>query len=220
MIDKVVRSPAEAVAGVRDGSTVLVGGFGAAGEPVQLLEALVRQGASDLTVVSNNGGSGDVGLAALLQARRVRKLVCSYPRTPGSWVFQELYRAGEIELELVPQGTLSERIRAAGAGIGGFFTRTGVGTELAAGKEVRVIESQQYVLEQPLPAEVALVKADQADRWGNLTYRKSARNYNPTMAMAARLTIVQASRVVPLGALDPEAVVTPSVYVDRVLEVS
>lgn len=219
MIDKRCATVQEAVDGVQDGSTVLVGGFGNSGEPVKLLEALLTQGASDLTVVANNGGSGLTGLAGLLAARRVRRLICSYPRTPGSTVFQALYERGDIELELVPQGTLSERIRAGGAGIGGFYTRTAADTDLADGKEHRVIDGKRHVLEHALSGDVALVKADAADRWGNLTYRSAARNYNPAMATAAALTIVEVRTLVELGDLDPEIIVTPSVYVDRVVEV-
>jgi 3-oxoadipate CoA-transferase, alpha subunit len=209
----------EAVAGIADGSTVLVGGFGMAGMPVHLLDALIRQGATDLTVVSNNAGNGDTGLAALLAAGRVRKVICSFPRQSDSWVFDRLYRAGEIELEVVPQGNLAERMRAAGAGIGAFFCPTGVGTPLAEGKETREIDGRHYVLEYPIHGDVALVGAHVADRMGNLVYRKTARNFGPVMATAAATTIVQVSRVVETGELDPEVVVTPSIYVDRVVTV-
>ncbi|WP_448808108.1 3-oxoacid CoA-transferase subunit A [Agromyces bauzanensis] len=219
MIDKSVPDVATAVADIPDGATVMVGGFGRAGQPVELIDALIAQGASDLTIINNNAGNGDVGLAALLAAGRVRKIVCSFPRQSDSWVFDELYRAGRIELELVPQGNLAERIRAAGAGIGAFFTPTGVGTELAEGKERRTIDGREYVLEYPLHADVALVSALRADRWGNLVYRKTARNFGPIMASAAKTTIVQVDELVPLGALDPESVVTPSIFVDRVVAV-
>src|SRR6476660_4592147 len=210
---------AEAVAGIDDGATVLVGGFGMAGMPVALIDALIEQGATDLTVVSNNAGNGDTGLAALLAAGRVRKMVCSFPRQSDSWVFDGLYRAGKIELEVVPQGNLAERMRAAGAGIGAFFCPTGVGTPLAEGKEVREIDGRSYVLEYPIRGDVALVGAHVADRMGNLVYRKTARNFGPVMATAATTSIVQVSRVVETGALDPESVVTPSIFVDRVVAV-
>jgi len=210
-------SPAEAVAGIEDGSTVLVGGFGMAGMPVQLVDALIEQGAKDLTVVSNNAGNGDTGLAALLAKGRVRKMVCSFPRQPDSWVFDGLYRAGKIELDLVPQGNLAERMRAAGAGIGAFFGPTGVGTSLAEGKEVREIDGRTYVLEYPIKGDVALIGAHVSDRMGNLVYRKTARNFGPVMATAAKLVIAQVSEVVETGRLDPEAIVTPSIYVDRVV---
>jgi 3-oxoadipate CoA-transferase alpha subunit len=210
----------EAVAGVQDGATVLVGGFGMAGMPVPLIDALIRQGATDLTVVSNNAGNGDTGLAALLAAGRVRKVICSFPRQSDSWVFDGLYPAGRIELEVVPQGTLAERMRAAGAGIGGFFCPTGVGTPLAEGKETREINGRTYVLELPLRGDVALVGAHRGDRMGNLVYRKTARNFGPVMAMAATTVVAQVREVVDIGALDPEAVVTPSIYVDRIVEVA
>jgi 3-oxoadipate CoA-transferase alpha subunit len=210
---------ADAVAGVEDGSTVLVGGFGMAGMPVALVDALIEQGATDLTVVSNNAGNGDSGLAALLAKGRVRKVVCSFPRQHDSWVFDGLYREGRIELEVVPQGTLAERMRAAGAGLGGFYCPTGVGTPLAEGKETREIDGRTYVLELPLPGDVALVGAHVADRMGNLVYRKTARNFGPVMATAARTVVAQVSEVVEVGALDPEHVVTPSIYVDRVVVV-
>ncbi|MET9027928.1 3-oxoacid CoA-transferase subunit A [Nocardia sp. NPDC004168] len=218
MVD-ICGTTAAAVAGIADGSTVLVGGFGMAGMPVQLIEALIDQGATDLTVVSNNAGNGDTGLAALLAAKRVRKVICSFPRQSDSWVFDRLYRAGQIELEVVPQGNLAERIRAAGAGIGAFFCPTGVGTQLAAGKETREIDGRTYVLEYPLRGDVALIGAYRSDRMGNLVYRKTARNFGPVMATAATTTIVQVQEIVETGALDPEAVVTPSIYVDKVVAV-
>ncbi|MGY1729240.1 3-oxoacid CoA-transferase subunit A [Geodermatophilus sp. SYSU D01062] len=219
MIDKRVGSLADAVAGIDDGATVLIGGFGASGVPVELVHALLDQGTTDLTVVTNNAGSGETDVAALLRERRVRKIVCSYPRSTGSKWFEERWRAGEVELELVPQGTLSERMRAAAAGLGGFFTPTGADTRLAEGKEVRVIDGRRHVFEEPLPGDVALVRAARADRWGNLVYRTAARNFGPTMAAAAALTVVQVDEFVELGALDPEAVVTPGIFVDRVVEV-
>lgn len=209
----------EALACVRDGDTVLIGGFGTAGQPVELIDALVRNGASDLVVVNNNAGNGEVGLAALLKAGRVRKVVCSFPRQTDSWVFDGLYRSRRIELELVPQGTLAERIRAAGAGIGGFYSPTGVGTLLAEGKEQRRIGGRDYVLEYPLHGDIALVKAHRADRTGNLVFRKTARNFGPVMASAAATTIVQVAEVAPVGALDPESVITPGIYVDRIVHV-
>ncbi|GLY26666.1 3-oxoacid CoA-transferase subunit A [Kineosporia sp. NBRC 101731] len=208
-----------AVAGIADGSTVLIGGFGSAGQPVELIDALRRLGARDLTVVSNNAGNGDFGLAALLAAGQVRKMVCSFPRQSDSWVFDELYRAGKIELEVVPQGNLAERMRAAGAGIGAFFGPTGVGTPLAEGKEERTIDGRQYVLEYPIRGDIALIKAHRADRMGNLVYRKTARNFGPVMATAATTTVVQVGEIVPTGDLDPEAVVTPGIFVDRVVEI-
>jgi len=210
-------SAAEAVAGIEDGSTVLIGGFGMAGMPVELVDALIGQGAKDLTVVSNNAGNGDTGLAALLAKGRVRKMVCSFPRQSDSWVFDGLYRAGKIELDLVPQGNLAERMRAAGAGIGAFYCPTGVGTPLAEGKEVREIDGRTYVLEYPIRGDVALIGAHVSDRMGNLVYRKTARNFGPVMATAAKLVIAQVSEVVEAGRLDPEAIVTPSIYVDRVV---
>lgn len=210
----------EAVSAVRDGDTVLVGGFGMAGMPVELIDALIEHGAGDLTIVSNNAGNGDTGLAALLAAGRVRKVVCSFPRQTDSWVFDGLYRAGKIELEVVPQGNLAERMRAAGAGIGAFFSPTGVGTPLAEGKESRVIDGREYVLEYPIRGDVALIRAHVADRMGNLVYRKTARNFGPVMATAAALTIAQVSRVVEVGEIDPEVVVTPAIYVDRLVEVA
>lgn len=212
-------SALEAVADTPDGATVLIGGFGSAGQPVALIEALLESGARDLTVVSNNAGNGDYGLAALIRERRVRKIVCSYPRQSDSWHFDTAWRAGAIELELVPQGNLAERIRAAGAGIGAFFTPTGCGTPLAEGKETRVINGRGYVLEYPLPGDVALIAAHQADELGNLVYRKTARNFGPIMAAAAETTIVQVDEIVAVGALDPEHVVTPCLYVDRLVRV-
>jgi 3-oxoadipate CoA-transferase alpha subunit len=220
LIDKQVASVREAVAGIEDGSTVMIGGFGTAGLPSELIDALIAEGARDLTIVNNNAGNGETGLAALLKARRVRRIVCSFPRQVDSQVFDALYRAAEIELELVPQGNLAERIRAAGAGIGAFYTPTGFGTLLAEGKETREIDGRQYVLEFPIRADYALIKAERADRWGNLVYRKTARNFGPIMASAARCTIVQVNEVVALGGLDPEAVVTPGIFVKRVVAVA
>lgn len=214
-----VCSAAEAVADVKDGSTVLVSGFGMAGMPVELIDALIAQGATDLTVVSNNAGNADTGLAALLAKRRVRKMICSFPRQFDSWVFDGLYRSGEIELEVVPQGTLAERLRAAGAGIPAFYCPTGVGTMLAEGKETREIDGRPYVLEYALPGDVALIGAHRADRLGNVVYRKTARNFGPVMATAARTSIVQVADVVATGQLDPEAIVTPSIFVDRIVVV-
>jgi 3-oxoadipate CoA-transferase alpha subunit len=217
VIDKTVPDAAAAVDGIADGATIMIGGFGRAGQPVELIDALIAQGAGDLTIVSNNAGNGDGGLAALLAAGRVRKIICSFPRQHDSWVFDRLYRAGRIELELVPQGNLAERIRAAGAGIGAFYSPTGVGTTLAQGKEHRDIAGRTYVLEYPIAADVALVSARAADRWGNLVYRKTSRNFGPVMASAASMTIVQVDEVVPLGSLDPENIVTPGIFVDRVV---
>jgi 3-oxoadipate CoA-transferase alpha subunit len=211
--------PDEAVVDVADGSTVLVGGFGPAGMPYELIDALIRQGAGELTIVNNNAGNADTGLAELLSKGRVRKVICSYPRQRDSWVFDGLYREGKIELELVPQGTLAERMRAAGAGIGAFFCPTGVGTPLADGKETREIDGRTYVLEYPLRGDVALVRAFKADGMGNLVYRKTARNFGPVMATAARNVVVQVDEVVEIGALDPEVVVTPAIYVDRVVAI-
>ena len=215
----VVQSAAEAVGAVEDGATVLVGGFGMAGMPVELIDALIERGAGDLTIVSNNAGNGDTGLAALLAAGRVRKVICSFPRQADSWVFDGLYRAGKIELEVVPQGNLAERMRAAGAGIGAFYSPTAVGTPLAEGKEVRTIDGRDYLLEFPIRGDVALIKAYRADRMGNLVYRKTARNFGPVMAAAATVTIAQVGEVVEIGALDPEAVVTPAIYVNRLVEI-
>ena len=219
MIDKRVATLADAVAGIRDGATVLVGGFGASGVPVALCHALLDQGATELTIVSNNAGAGETDVAALIRERRVRKIVCSYPRSRGSVWFEERWRAGEIELELVPQGTLSERMRAAAAGLGGFFTPTGADSLLAEGKEVRMINGRRHVFEEPLPGDVALVKAHRADRWGNLVYRTASRNFGPTMAAAATLTVVEVTEFAELGDLDPEVVVTPGIFVDRVVRV-
>ena len=219
MVTKVVESPAAAVAGIKDGATVMIGGFGTAGMPAVLIDALIAQGAGGLTVVCNNAGNGDTGLAALLKAGRVRKIICSFPRQADSYVFDALYRAGKVELEVVPQGTLVERIRAAGAGIGAFFTPTGYGTMLADGKESRVIAGRPHVLEYPIHADVALIKARASDRWGNLVYRKTARNFGPVMATAAACTIVEVSEVVGLGELDPESIVTPGIFVHRVVAV-
>lgn len=219
MINKIAASVAEALAGVKDGSTVMIGGFGTAGIPLELIDGLIAQGAKDLTVVNNNAGNGDTGLAALLATGRVRKIICSFPRQADSHVFDGLYRSGKLELELVPQGNLSERIRAAGAGIGGFFTPTGYGTDLAKGKETRVIDGKGYVLESPIHGDVALVKAERGDRWGNLTYRKTARNFGPSMAMACKQTIASVHEIVELGALDPEAVVTPAIYVSKIVKI-
>lgn len=219
MIDKTVGDPARAVADIGDGATVLIGGFGEAGSPIELIHALIDRRLRDLVVVSNNTGNGRVGLAALIAAGCVRKMVCSYPRSSNSRVFPELYRQGRIELELVPQGTLAERIRAGGAGIPAFFTPSGVGTVLAEGKETREFDGRPYVMERGLRADFALVKAELGDRLGNLTYNKSARNFGPIMCMAARTAIVQVSRIVPPGEIDPEVVVTPGVFVARVVEV-
>jgi len=220
VIDKVVASVAEALSDVADGSTVLIGGFGLAGHPIALIEGLLDQGARDLTIVSNNAGNGDAGLAALLAAGRVRKVVCSFPRQADSWHFDRLYRAGEVELELVPQGNLAERLRAAGAGIGAFYTPTGAGTELATGKETRTIDGREHLLEFPIRGDVALVGAWKGDRWGNLLYRETSRNFNPLMAAAATTAIAQVDRVVALGELDPEAIGSPGLYIDRVVEVA
>jgi 3-oxoadipate CoA-transferase alpha subunit len=219
VIDKTVPSVEAALEGVRDGSTVMIGGFGGAGQPNELIDALIAQGAKDLVVVNNNAGNGETGLAALLKAGRVRKIICSFPRQVDSQVFDGLYRSGKLELELVPQGNLAERIRAAGAGIGGFYTPTGYGTELARGKETREIGGRRYVLEWPIHADVALIKAERGDRWGNLVYRKTARNFGPIMAMAARLTVASVHEIVPLGELDPEVIVTPGIFVHRLVKV-
>jgi 3-oxoadipate CoA-transferase, alpha subunit len=217
MIDKIVDTAAAALEGIRDGATIMVGGFGAVGQPDMLIEALIEQGARDLTVIANNAGAGRVGLAKLMEAGRVARIICSFPRSAGSIVFEELFRAGRLQLEIVPQGTLAERIRAAGAGIGAFYTPTGYGTRIAEGKETREISGRHYVLEHALRADVALIEAWEADRWGNCTFCKSGRNFNAVMATAAALTVVQANHVVPLGAIDPEAVVTPGIFVDRVI---
>jgi 3-oxoadipate CoA-transferase alpha subunit len=220
VIDRIVHSAAQAVADVHDGATVMIGGFGTAGMPAELVDALLAQGARDLTIVSNNAGNGDAGVALLIKEKRVRRIVCSFPRQTDSWHFDAAYRAGEIELELVPQGNLAERIRAAGAGIGAFYTPTGFGTLLAEGKETRVIGGRSHVLEYPLHADFALIKALRGDRWGNLVYRKTARNFGPVMATAARCTIAQVSEIVALGELDPEAIVTPGIFVRRVVAIS
>ena len=219
MINKICPSLAQAVADVPDGATVMIGGFGTAGLPNELVHALLDQGARGLVIVNNNAGNGETGLAALIKARRVRKIICSFPRQVDSHHFDALYRSGEIELELVPQGNLAERIRAAGAGIGAFFTPTGYGTPLAAGKETRIINGKAYVLEHPIHADYALIKAERGDRWGNLTYRMTARNFGPVMATAAKVTVATVHEVVELGALDPEAVVTPGLYVQRVVQI-
>ena len=219
MIDKVAASAAAAVANIHDGATVMLSGFGTAGMPAVLIDALIEQGAKDLTIVNNNAGNGETGLAALLKAGRVRKILCSFPRQTDSYVFDALYRAGRIDLELVPQGNLAERIRAAGAGIGGFFTPTGYGTELARGKETRLIDGRGYVLEAPIHADFALIKAERGDRWGNLIYRKTARNFAPVMATAAKCTIAQVCEIVEPGELDPEAIVTPGIFVKHLVKV-
>lgn len=219
MIDKIVASAADALADIADGATVMIGGFGTAGQPNELIDALLERGAKDLVIVNNNAGNGDTGLAALLAAGRVRKIVCSFPRQADSHHFDALYRSGRIELELVPQGNLAERIRAAGAGIGAFFTPTGYGTDLAKGKETRQIGGRHCVLEYPIHADFALVKAERGDRWGNLTYRMTARNFGPIMASAARTTVATVHEVVELGALDPESIVTPGIFVERIVKV-
>jgi 3-oxoadipate CoA-transferase alpha subunit len=218
VINKIIQSLEAAVADIHDGATVMIGGFGNAGMPAALIDALIAQGARDLTIVNNNAGNGDTGLAALLKAGRVRKIICSFPRQTDSHVFDALFRAGEIELELTPQGNLAERIRAAGAGIGGFFSPTGYGTLLAEGKETRLINGRHYVLESPIHADFALIKALRGDRWGNLVYRKAARNFGPIMAMAAKCAIAQVSEVVELGELDPEVIITPGIFVQRVVK--
>ncbi len=219
MINKIVPTMADAVAGVKDGMTILLGGFGSVGQPNHLVQGVIDLGVKNLVVVANNAGGGHVGLALLMELGRVRKIICSFPRSSNSTIFEELYRAGKIELEIVPQGTMAERIRAAGAGVGAFFTPTGVGTKMAEGKEVREINGRMMVLEHALHAEIALVEAWQADRWGNLMYRRSGRNFNPVMATAANLTIVQSQHIVELGELEPENIMTPGVYVDRVVHV-
>ncbi|GGJ39633.1 3-oxoacid CoA-transferase subunit A [Neoroseomonas lacus] len=219
MINKIVQSMADAMAGIKDGSTVLIGGFGAVGQPDELIEALIEQGAKDLVCVANNAGNGRVGLAKLMELGRVRKIICSFPRSAGSVVFEELYRAGKIELEIVPQGTMAERMRAAGAGVPAFFTATSVGTILAHGKEEREFGGRKYVMEHALKGDVALVEGWEGDRWGNLTYRASGRNFNPVMAMAADLTIAQVSHLRELGELVPENVHTPGIFVNRVIQV-
>jgi 3-oxoadipate CoA-transferase alpha subunit len=217
MIDKFVASPAAALADVPDGAALMIHGFGNAGMPEALIDALIEQGARELTIVNNNAGNGDTGLAALIKAKRVRKILCSFPRQVDSWHFDALYRAGELDLELIPQGTLAERIRAAGAGIGAFYTPTAVGTRLAEGKETRRIGDRDYVLEYPIHADYALIKAERADRWGNLVYRKSARNFGPIMAAAAKFTVAQVRETVELGGLDPEVIVTPGIFVKRIV---
>jgi len=220
VIDKLFPSPEAALADMPNGATVMIGGFGNAGMPAALIDALIAHGARDLTIVNNNAGNGDTGLAALLKAKRVKKILCSFPRQADSWHFDSLYRSGELELELVPQGTLAERIRAAGAGVGAFYTPTAFGTKLAEGKETRRIGDRDYVLEFPIHADYALIKADRADRWGNLTYRKSARNFAPIMAMAAKCTVVQVRETVALGELDAEQVHTPGIFVKRMVRVA
>jgi 3-oxoadipate CoA-transferase alpha subunit len=219
MINKIVQSIAEALQGVKDGATVLMGGFGAVGQPDELIEGLIEQGAKDLTVVANNAGAGKVGLARLMEVGRVRKIICSFPRSAGSTVFEELYRAGKLELEIVPQGTLAERMRAAGAGIPAFYTPTGAGTKLAQGKEVREFDGRAHVMEYALKGDVALVEGWEADRWGNLTYRESGRNFNPVMAMAADLTIAQVHHIRELGDIAPDHVHTAGIFVNRVVRV-
>ncbi|AMM25321.1 3-oxoacid CoA-transferase subunit A [Variovorax sp. PAMC 28711] len=219
MIDKIAHSVAEAMANIKDGSTVLIGGFGTAGIPNELIDGLIAQGAKDLTVVNNNAGNAEVGLAALLKAGRVRKIICSFPRQADSHVFDGLYRAGKLELELVPQGNLAERIRAAGAGIGGFFCPTGYGTQLSGDRETRVIDGVHYVLEYPIHGDVALIKAERGDRWGNLVYRKAARNFGPVMAMAAKQTIATVHEIAELGTLDPETIVTPGIFVQQIVRI-
>jgi 3-oxoadipate CoA-transferase, alpha subunit len=219
MINKIASTIAQALAGTLDGATVMIGGFGTAGIPNELIEGLIAQGAKDLTIVNNNAGNGDEGLAALLKAGRVRKVICSYPRQADSYVFDALYRSGKVELELVPQGNLAERIRAAGAGIGAFFTPTGYGTDLAKGKESREINGKHYVLEMPIHADVTLIKAERGDRWGNLTYRKAARNFGPIMAMAAKKTVATVHEIVELGALDPEHIITPGLFVHQIVRI-
>lgn len=219
MINKISASVAQALEGVQDGATILIGGFGTAGIPVELIDGLCELPLKDLTVVNNNAGNGDTGLAALLKTGKVRKIICSFPRQADSHVFDELYRSGKLELELVPQGTLAERIRAAGAGIGGFYSPTGYGTELAAGRETREIHGKQYVFEEPIHGDVALIKAERGDRWGNLVYRKAARNFGPVMATAATLTIASVHEIAELGDIDPETIVTPGIYVDRIVQV-
>ena len=225
MINKIALRIADALADVKDGATVLIGGFGTAGIPIELIDGLIAQGAKDLTVVNNNAGNGEAGLAALLKAGRVRKVICSFPRQADSQVFDGLYRSGKLELELVPQGNLAERLRAAGAGIGAFFSPTGYGTELAKNadgspKETREINGKHYVLEMPIHGDVALIKAEQGDRWGNLTYRMSARNFGPVMAMAARHTVATVHQIVELGALNPEHIVTPGIFVKQVVQIA
>jgi len=220
VVNKIVPGLRDALAGIHDGATIMIGGFGNAGMPRELIDGLIDQGATDLTIVNNNAGNGDTGLAALLAARCVKKIICSFPRQADSHVFDGLYRSGELQLELTPQGNLAERIRAAGAGVGAFFSPTGYGTLLAEGKETRLINGKNYVLEYPIHADFALIKASKADRWGNLVYRKAARNFGPIMAMAAKCTIVQVDQVVELGELDPEVIVTPGIFVQRIVQVN
>ncbi|MBL8482061.1 MAG: 3-oxoacid CoA-transferase subunit A [Rhodocyclaceae bacterium] len=220
MINKIVPGLAQAVSGIFDGATVMIGGFGTAGQPAELIDALIDQGARELTIVNNNAGNGETGLAALLKAGRVRKMICSFPRQADSQVFDALYRAGRVELELVPQGNLAARIQAAGAGLGGIYTPTGYGTLLAQGKETRRIDGRDYVFETPIHADFALIKAAAADRWGNLVYRKTARNFGPIMATAARCAVAQVERIAALGELDPESIVTPGIFVQRVVQVA
>ncbi|MDY7548367.1 3-oxoacid CoA-transferase subunit A [Glaciimonas sp. Gout2] len=217
MINKIIPSVTEALANIHDGATIMIGGFGGAGQPAELIDGLIAHGAKDLVIVNNNAGNGETGLAALLKAGQVRKIICSFPRQADSHIFDGLYRSGKLELELVPQGNLAERIRAAGAGIGAFFTPTGFGTQLAEGKETREIDGRMYVLESPIHADFALIKAESGDRWGNLTYRKTARNFGPIMASAAKVTIASVHQIVDLGSLDPEAVITPGLYVQRIV---
>ena len=219
MINKIARSVADAMAGIKDGSTVLIGGFGTAGIPNELIDGLIEHGAKDLTVVNNNAGNAEAGLAALLKAGRVRKIICSFPRQADSYVFDELYRSGKLELELVPQGNLAERIRAAGAGVGAFFCPTGFGTQLAGDRETREIDGKHYVLEYPIRGDVALIKAEKGDRWGNLTYRMAARNFGPVMAMASDRTIATVHEIVELGDMDPETIVTPGIFVNKIVKI-
>ena len=220
MIDKSIASAAQAVADIQDGASVMIGGFGTAGMPDQLIDALIERGVGNLTIINNNAGNGEAGVAALIKAGRVKKIICSFPRQSDSHHFDAAYRAGQIELELVPQGNLAARIQAAGAGLGAIFTPTGYGTQLAEGKETREIDGKYYVLEYPIKADFALIKAQQGDRWGNLTFRKTARNFGPIMAMAATTTIAQVSEIVDLGAIDPEVVVTPGIFVQRVVQIA
>jgi len=219
MINKIANSVTQALDGIKDGATIMIGGFGTAGIPNELIDGLIAHGAKDLTIVNNNAGNGEQGLAGLLKTGRVRKIICSFPRQTDSYVFDELYRSGKLELELVPQGNLSERIRAAGAGIGAFFTPTGYGTELAKGKETRLIDGKYYVLEYPIQGDVALIKAESGDRWGNLTYRMTARNFGPSMAMACKRTVASVHEIVELGALDPETIVTPAIFVSQIVKI-
>lgn len=220
MIDKSVAHPGEALAELRDGAAIMISGFGDAGAPHELLDAVIDHGATDLTVISNNAGSGETGIAALVKAGRVRKVICSFPRMAASHHFEQKYRSGELELELVPQGNLAARIQAAGSGFGAVYTPTGYGTLLAEGKETREIDGRNYVLEYPIHADLALIKANAGDRWGNLVYRKVARNFGPIMAMAAKFTVAQVSEIVPLGALDPEVIVTPGIFVQKLVQIT